>query len=38
MSLETQWAGLKALGLSDQAAAVVMGHAKCESGCEPNRV
>lgn len=38
MSLETQWAGLKALGLSDQAAAVVMGHAKCESGCETNRV
>lgn len=38
MSLETQWAGLKALGLSDLAAAVVMGHAKCESGCETNRV
>lgn len=38
MSEKTQWDGLKALGLSDLAAAVVMGHAKTESGCETNRV
>lgn len=38
MSLETQWAGLKAFGLSDLAAAVVMGNAQCESGCETNRL
>lgn len=38
MSVKTQWDGLKALGLSDLAAAVVMGHAKTESGCETNRV
>lgn len=38
MSLETQWAGLKALGLSEPAAAVVMGHAKTESNNETNRL
>lgn len=38
MSLETQWAALKALGLSDPAAAVVMGHAFSESNCETNRL
>lgn len=38
MSEKTQWAGLKALGLSDLAAAVVMGNAFTESGCETNRV
>ena len=38
MSLETQWAGLKGLGLSDPAAAVVMGHAKTESNNETNRL
>lgn len=38
MSEKTQWDGLKTLGLSDLAAAVVMGHAKTESGCETNRV
>lgn len=38
MSRKTQWAALKALGLSDKAAAVVMGHAMAESGCEPWRV
>ena len=38
MSLETQWAGLKALGLSDPAASVVMGHAFSESDCETNRL
>ena len=38
MSLETQWAALKALGLPDPAAAVVMGHAFTESNCETNRL
>lgn len=38
MSEKTQWDGLKALGLSDPAAAVVMGNAQCESGCETNRL
>ena len=38
MSKETQWAGLKKLGLSDKAAAVVMGHAQAESGNETNRL
>lgn len=38
MSEKTQWDGLKALGLSDLAAAVVMGNAFTESGCETNRV
>lgn len=38
MSEKTQWDELKALGLSDLAAAVVMGHAKCESNCETNRL
>lgn len=38
MSEKTQWAGLKAYGLSDLAAAVVMGHAFTEAGCETNRV
>lgn len=38
MSEKTQWNGLKAYGLSDLAAAVVMGHAFAESGCETNRV
>lgn len=38
MSKQTQWAALKALGLSDLAAAVVMGHADAESGCETNRL
>ena len=38
MSEKTQWDGLKAFGLSDLAAAVVMGNAQCESGCETNRL
>lgn len=38
MSERTQWNGLKAYGLSDLAAAVVMGHAFTEAGCETNRV
>lgn len=38
MSEKTQWDGLKAFGLSDLAAAVVMGNALCESGCETNRL
>lgn len=38
MSERTQWNGLKAYGLSDLAAAVVMGNAFTESGCETNRV
>ena len=38
MSRATQWIALKRLGLSDTAAAVVMGHAMAESACEPNRV
>lgn len=38
MSNATQWAGLKRLGFSDKAAAVVMGHAKAESGNETNRL
>ena len=38
MSEVTLWAGLKKLGLSDKAAAVVMGHGKAESGNETNRL
>ena len=38
MSESTLWAGLKKLGLSDKAAAVVMGHGKAESGNETNRL
>lgn len=38
MSEATLWAGLKRLGLSDKAAAVVMGHGKAESGNESNRL
>ena len=38
MSEKTQWDGLKAFGLSDLAAAVVMGHAKTESNNETNRL
>lgn len=38
MSEKTQWDGLKAFGLSDLAAAVVMGNAQSESGCETNRL
>lgn len=38
MSEATLWAGLKKLGLSDKAAAVVMGHGKAESGNETNRL
>lgn len=38
MSEKTLWAGLKKLGLSDKAAAVVLGHGKAESGNETNRL
>ena len=38
MSKATQWAALKKLGLSDESAAVIMGHARDESGNECNRV
>lgn len=38
MSKKTQWDALKKLGFSDKAAAVIMGHALAESGCECNRV
>lgn len=38
MSEATLWAGLKKLGLSDKAAAVVLGHGKAESGNETNRL
>ena len=38
MSRKTQWDALKKLGFSDKAAAVIMGHAMAESGCECNRV
>ena len=38
MSRATQWAALKKLGLPDKAAAVVLGHAKAESGNIPFRV
>lgn len=38
MSKKTQWEKLKKLGFSDKAAAVIMGHALAESGCECNRL
>ena len=38
MSRQTQWNALRKLGLSEKAAAVIMGHAMAESGCETNRV
>ena len=38
MSKKTQWEKLKQLGFSDKAAAVILGHAMAESGCECNRV
>lgn len=38
MSRKTQWDALKKLGFSDKAAAVIMGHAMAESGCECDRV
>ena len=38
MSKQTQWSSLKKLGFSDNACAVIMGHAMAESGCECDHV